>query len=69
LTFLDLRSNNISNAGLRSLSGSLGKGNFVLCLLDLRGNIADQEAVCQLQQSLKDCGSNVLLRADSSSKA
>ena len=60
---MDLRSNDISNAGLSALAGPL-VGNSVLSLLDLRGNAVGQEAAQALAQQLFDVGSHLHVRWD-----
>ena len=61
LTYVDMRSNDISNAGLASLAGPL-VGNCVLSLLDLRGNAVGQDAALALAQLLSDSGSHLHVR-------
>jgi Leucine-rich repeat (LRR) protein len=58
LTYLDLRSNAISNTGLNSLTGPLA-GNHVLSYLDLRGNEFSDESFLSLQASLNDAGAQL----------
>lgn len=69
LTALDLRSNNVSSAGLRSLCSALmplgrlvGAGG-VMHLVDLRGNPVPQAAAISAQSELRARGSGVLLRS------
>lgn len=63
LTYIDLRSNDISNAGLTALASPL-VGNCVLSLLDLRGNAVGQEAALALARQLSDAGSHLHVRWD-----
>lgn len=58
LTFLDLRSNAMTNLGLNSLTQPLSS-NHILSYLDLRGNEFSQEALLSLQGTLKNLGSHV----------
>lgn len=63
LTYIDLRSNDISNVGLGALAGPL-EDNSVLSLLDLRGNCVGQEAAQALSKQLMDTGSHLHVRWD-----
>ena len=61
LTYLDLRSNSISNLGLSSLTAPLSN-NQVLYHLDLRGNKFSQEALLFMTSGLQDAGSQLYVR-------
>ena len=67
LTFIDLRSNGISNAGLCALEGPL-TSNSVLSLLDLRGNPVGQDAALSLSRQLVVWFFPFLVRVDPSKK-
>ena len=66
LTALDLRSNNISPAGLRSLCSALSplgrQAGGVMHLVDLRGNPVPQAAALAAQDELRARGSSAVLR-------
>jgi hypothetical protein len=61
LTYLDLRSNAISNLGLNALTVPLTQ-NHVLSVLDLRQNEYSQDTMLALQSALKDVGSHLDVR-------
>ena len=61
LTYLDLRSNNISDAGLRSVEKWLVR-SVVLFLVDLRGNSVSQLAALNLTHCLSSHGVSLKIK-------
>ncbi len=56
-----MRSNNISDSGLRTVESSLVRA-VVLHVLDLRGNLVSQQAAVTLSQNLQSRGASLRIR-------